>query len=269
MEPVKDTAREEPTGASLVSDIREWNAASYHRVANPHVDWGRTVLDRLHLQDDETVLDAGCGTGRLTELLLERLPRGRVIALDQSANMLERARAVLEPRFGHRVTFMRRDLLALDLDQEVDVIFSTATFHWIRNHPALFRALFRALRPGGRLVAQCGGGPNIATVAARAMAILRSPRYAPIVGDWVGPWEFADAETTANRLRAAGLTDVVTELMHAPVTMPGPTASSWRPWCSARIWSEFPMRRSGRSSSNRSPTPARTISHRSRSTTGG
>ncbi len=206
------------------SDIREWNAASYHRVANPHVDWGRAVLDRLPLRGDETVLDAGCGTARLTALLLERLPRGRVIALDQSANMLDQARASLEPRFGNRVSYLHSDLLALgrepDLERAVDVVFSTATFHWVRDHPALFRALFQTLKPGGRLIAQCGGGPNLATVAARAMVILRSDRYAPLVGDWPGPWEFADPATTADRLGAAGFIEVETGLVHAPVTMP-------------------------------------------------
>ncbi len=214
----------ERDGTGTGSDIREWNAASYHRVANPHVDWGRAVLDRLPLRGDETVLDAGCGTGRLTELVLEQLPRGKVIALDQSANMLDQARASLEPRFGDRVVYLHRDLLALDrepkLDRAVDVVFSTATFHWVRDHAALFRALLRVLKPGGRLVAQCGGGPNIAAIVERATAILRSDRYAPFVGDWPGPWEFADPATTADRLRAAGFVDVETGLVHAPVTMP-------------------------------------------------
>jgi len=221
---VTDTSAENRCGTSAGSDIREWNATSYHRVANPHVAWGRAVLDRFHLRGDETVLDAGCGTGRLTELLLDRLPRGRVIALDQSASMLELARASLEPCFGDRVTYLRRDLLDVDpdrdLEQEVDLVFSTATFHWVRDHPALFRAMFRALKPGGRLVAQCGGGPNIAAIAGRAMAILRSDRYAPIVGDWPGPWKFASTATTADRLRAAGFIEVETGLVHAPVTMP-------------------------------------------------
>jgi trans-aconitate 2-methyltransferase len=71
---------------------REWNSAAYHRLSGPQVSWGKKVLSRLRLRGDEVVLDAGCGTGRLTAELLEALPRGRVVGLDQSQNMLGSAR---------------------------------------------------------------------------------------------------------------------------------------------------------------------------------
>ncbi len=211
-----------------MTDIREWNAASYHRVANPHVDWGEAVLARLPLQGDETVMDAGCGTGKLTERLLERLPHGHVIAIDQSANMLSHAMAHLAPRFGDAVTFQHRDLLALDADAIVDFIFSTATFHWIADHDALFRVLYRALRPGGWLIAQCGGGPNIAGIATRALTLLREEqeRAGVEAGSWHGPWYFPGAEETEEALQRAGFTRVAAELIHAPVTMPD--AASYR-----------------------------------------
>lgn len=199
--------------------IREWNAASYHRVATPHVDWGAVVLDSLPLRGDETVIDAGCGTGRLTALLLERLPQGRVIAVDGSRNMLEQARAHLEPRFGDRVTYLHRDLLALDLRDEADAVFSTATFHWVMDHPALFSRIHDALRPGGWLVAQCGGGPNIAAVANRALAILRQSPFAEQIGPWDGPWHFAGARDTVARLGSAGFMQPAAEVIHAPVVM--------------------------------------------------
>ncbi len=202
-----------------MNQIREWNAASYHRVANPHVDWGTAVLDALSLQGNETVIDAGCGTGRLTALLLERLPRGRVIAVDGSRNMLAEARTHLEPRFGDRVTYVHADLLDLDIEGEADAVFSTATFHWVWDHPALFNRLYAALRPGGWLVAQCGGGPNIATVANRALAILRTEPFARVVGPWDGPWNFAGPQETVARLGSAGFRQPQAELIHAPVVM--------------------------------------------------
>ena len=201
------------------TDIREWNATSYHRVANPHVDWGKVVLERLPLRGDETVIDAGCGTGRLTELVLERLPDGHVIAVDQSANMLASAEAYLGPRFGPRVEYVQADLMALPFDGIADIVFSTATFHWVPDHAALFARIIRALKPGGWLIAQCGGGSNIAHVADRALALLHQPPYAGHIGSWAGPWNFASAADTTMRLEAAGFDHASAEVIHAPVVM--------------------------------------------------
>ncbi len=198
----------------------EWDATTYHRVATPHLGWGQRVLARLPLRGDETVVDAGCGTGRLTAELLEKLPEGRVIAIDASTNMLRQAAAGLVPRFGDRVRFVRADLQTLALPEPVDAIFSTAAFHWVPDHPRLFRHLHAALVPGGRLVAQCGGGPNLAHLLERVAALMAAPASAPAFAGWAGPWEFADAATTAARLRAAGFVDVATDLEPAPTTFP-------------------------------------------------
>lgn len=203
------------------STLREWNASSYHLVANPHVDWGKTVLTRLPLRGDETVIDAGCGTGRLTGLLLDRLPEGHVIAVDQSANMLDRAAEHLQPRFGDRVSFERHDLVEMPFDQKADAIFSTATFHWIPDHARLFATLHRALKPGGWLVAQCGGARNIQTVNARAMELLHQPPFAGHTGDWNGPWRFADAPETEMLLGQAGFTNAAAHILDAPVVLNG------------------------------------------------
>jgi trans-aconitate 2-methyltransferase len=136
--------------------MREWNAETYHRVSNPQFDWGTVVLARLPLDGGECVLDVGCGTGRLTEQLLTRLPHGRVIGIDQSANMVRVARDYLKPQ-GPRMQLLVADAVALPLEAHADAVFSTATFHWVLDHPRLFRSLHDALKPGGRLVAQCGG----------------------------------------------------------------------------------------------------------------
>jgi trans-aconitate 2-methyltransferase len=196
----------------------EWEADVYHRVSTPQVAWGQRVLARLPLTGAETVLDAGCGSGLLTAELLGRLPAGRVIAVDRSANMLEQARAYLGPRFGDRVTFTQADLASLEVAEPVDAIFSTATFHWVLDHPRLFRTLYAALKPGGHLVAQCGGGPNIALLRQRAEALLDAPAYRDAAAGWAHPWEFASPETTRQRLVEAGFTDIETGLEAAPTT---------------------------------------------------
>lgn len=197
----------------------EWDAGSYHRVSQPQVAWGERVLDRLELGGDEVVVDAGCGTGRLTRELLRRLPHGQVIAIDRSQNMLDSAREQLLPAFDGRISFLQADLAQLDLDAVADVVFSTATFHWILDHPRLFRALFRALKPGGRLHAQCGGAGNLDHVLGRASQIMTSPPFAPYFAGWSNGWEFADPLTTARRLEQAGFVDIVTGLEAAPVVL--------------------------------------------------
>lgn len=201
---------------------KEWNAQVYHRISRPQQSWGAQVLARLPLRGDETVLDAGCGSGILTGELLERLPHGRVIALDRSENMLARAREHLEPRFPGQVTYIAADLGALDetiVPGPVDAIFSTATFHWIHDHDRLFRGLASLLKPGGRLIAQCGGGPNIARLLGRAQELMAQSPFAPHFAGYRLPFNFAEPEITAGRLTRAGFGDVSTWLNEAPTTL--------------------------------------------------
>src|SRR5205814_4879583 len=106
---------------------RDWDASTYERVSDPQVEWARAVLDRLPLRGDETVLDAGCGSGRVTRLLLEHLPEGRVIGVDASASMIEQAREALP---DDRTELIVSDLLDLELTEPVDAVFSNATLHW-------------------------------------------------------------------------------------------------------------------------------------------
>ena len=193
-----------------------WNAAEYHRVSDPQVSWGRAVLGRLELRGDERVIDLGCGTGRLTRELAARVPGGAVVGLDASRDMLTQAATHLagaEPP----VRLVQALLPAIPITNWADVVFSTATFHWVRDHPALFAAIRAALVPGGRLHAQCGGGPNLAVARAPAEAVMKLARYAPYFSGWQGAWEFADDRISADRLRDAGFKDIETSLEAAPV----------------------------------------------------
>jgi trans-aconitate 2-methyltransferase len=183
---------------------RDWDATTYERLSAPMTAMGTEVLDRLLLRGDETVLDAGCGTGNVTRILLERLPRGHVIAVDAAPSMVEQARALLP----ERVDVREADLLELELDEPVDAILSTATFHWIGDHDRLFANLHRALKPSGRLVAQCGGHGNVAEVKQAGFEVAGEPPFAPYFSDWVTDWTFATPEETERRLHAAGFTDV-------------------------------------------------------------
>jgi trans-aconitate 2-methyltransferase len=206
-----------------MSALRAWNADVYHRVSGPQVAMAEAVLDRLELRGDETVLDAGCGSGRVTRLLLHRLPRGRVIAVDASAEMVARAREELA---GAAADVRRSDLAALALagGEQVDAVFSNATFHWVPDHEALFARLAAALRPGGRLSAQCGGAGNVAALHRTAMDAADDAGLAAHFAGWPGPWNFAGPELTEQRLRAAGFDGVRCWLQPRPVEPDEPRA---------------------------------------------
>ena len=185
---------------------REWDATAYERLSAPQTRWGRTVVDRLQLDGHEHVLDAGCGTGRVTSILLERLPVGRVIALDGSSAMIAEAgvRFADEPR----VELIVADLTEpLPMNGPVDAILSTATFHWITDHRRCSATSPRCCVRRGQLVAQCGGAGNISSLE----------RIISGMGHTFGGGKtFATAEETRTRLEAAGFEDIDTWLNDEP-----------------------------------------------------
>jgi trans-aconitate 2-methyltransferase len=187
---------------------RDWDAGAYDRLPIPMTRWGTVVVGWLDLDGDERVLDAGCGTGQVTERLLERLPDGEVVALDGSPSMIDQARE----RLGEdRVRYLVHDLLDPIPIEPVDAVLSTATFHWVPDHDRLFANLAEVLEPGGQLTAQCGGEGNAAELA-------------HVVGELGYDLEedkvFAGPLETRERLERAGFTDVETWLHPEPTPIP-------------------------------------------------
>lgn len=187
-----------------MSGTREWDAGTYDRVSEPQLAWGRTVLERLAPAGNELVLDAGCGTGRVTELLLDALPQGSVLGVDGSSAMIEAARG----RLGPAVRLIHADLLELQLPEPVDAVFSTATFHWIADHHRLFANIGTWLRPGGRLEAQCGGEGNVAGFFAIVDRVAAREPYATSLTRMAPSRHFAGPEETAALLEGAGFVAV-------------------------------------------------------------
>jgi trans-aconitate 2-methyltransferase len=192
---------------------RDWEAKTYDRVSDVQAEWAKAVLDRLPLKGDETVLDAGCGSGRVTAKLLERLPRGHVVAVDAAPSMVEYARQAL----GDRATVFHSDLAELELDEPVDAAFSNAVFHWVPDHEKLFARLHAAMKPGAPLIAQYGGEGNVENFHEVASIVADEEPFAEHIAGWRGPWNFTSAEYAREKLEAAGFTDVETWLEPAPM----------------------------------------------------
>lgn len=221
--------------------MSDWDGARYHRVSEPQFDWGQRVIARLRPRRGERILDLGCGTGRITREIqaqvagaadgaeapaaaAARRRGGAVIGLDRSAAMLAVARLSEEMSHGSRVRYVQASGDALPFRRAFDAIFSAATLHWIPTHDRLFASIHDALRPAGRFVAQAGGKGNLARLLSRAAALMAAPPFAPFFRDWTDPWQFADAETTAGRLRGAGFVEVETWMEEAPVDLGQPDA---------------------------------------------
>jgi trans-aconitate 2-methyltransferase len=197
---------------------REWDAETYDAISDPQFSWGMEVLKRLKLRGDEDAIDAGCGSGRVAEQLLARLPRGSLLAVDASEAMVRKARE----RLGERASYLVADLSELQVSEPVDLVFSTATFHWILDHERLFARIHAALRPGGRLVAQCGGLGNVSEHAQAIAAVATRSEFAPHFDGMTLMWNFAGPEETEARLRDAGFAEPRCWLEPKPVTPADP-----------------------------------------------
>jgi trans-aconitate 2-methyltransferase len=197
---------------------RDWDAGTYDRISAPQQAWAAEQLERVQLAGDEVVLDAGCGSGKITAILADLVPRGTVYAVDAAPSMVRHAQEVL----GDRAVAMCQDLVELALPEPVDLVFSNATFHWIKDHQALFAALHRNMKPGGRLVAQCGGRGNIDTFRRQADEVADEAPFQRYFTDWQRPWNYAAAEETADRLRRAGFEDIECWLEDRPVELSDP-----------------------------------------------
>ena len=192
----------------------QWNPAGYHRVATVQQAWGLRVLDTLPAKPFRRILDAGCGSGRLTLALLRRYPKAKIVGLDQSAAMLHLARRNLS-RF-RRVDFLAGDLLTAEPGDRFDLIFSNATFHWVLDHPTLFRNLYSWLQPGGVLRAQCGGWGNLRRVDRLTPALARRGKFRDLLREFRKPVYLGTPRSTQHRLRDAGFTQACAWLQKAP-----------------------------------------------------
>ena len=215
----------------MKSMTREWDASSYHRLSAPQYSWGQKVLQRVSARGDETVIDAGCGTARLSVELAQMLPRGRVLAVDLSQNMLAKARATIsgdtvgpgaraaapkQPESVAGATAIGRapihlicaDLAALPFGGIADGVFSTAAFHWVRDHDAMFASILTALKPGAWLIAQCGGGPNLLRLRQRTDQVMNEPDFIEHFSGWNPPQNYQTDTETAARLQRIGFVDI-------------------------------------------------------------
>ena len=181
-----------------------WDAETYERIGTPMRGWAQAVIDDLNLTGNETVLDAGCGSGSVTLDLWTKLPEGKVWAVDSSPDMIAKLRKTLEERKITNIETMQADLTRFHLPEQVDVAFSNAVFHWIQDDSGLFSSLARATKSGGRLRAQCGGGDNIKKLMAVTRDVEKRPPYSEHLSGRAEPRKYRTEAQAVEALQRNG-----------------------------------------------------------------
>ncbi len=183
----------------------QWNGDDYAANSQVQLQWAMDLMEKLEPGGDERLLDIGCGDGKITAMLAARLDRGQVVGIDSSRSMIERARK----SFGATIKnleFVLQDAGSLPFEQQFDLVFSNAALHWIIDHRPVLRGIFRALKPGGRVLAQMGGKGNAETVVRAMEEVIARKPWQQYFQNFSFPYGFHGPEEYTSWLEEAGLT---------------------------------------------------------------
>ncbi|HYW82379.1 MAG TPA: methyltransferase domain-containing protein [Spirochaetia bacterium] len=195
------------------ADRVRWDAEEYARNSSAQLGWARELIAKLDLEGHEHVLDIGCGDGKVSAELARHVPRGKVVGVDSSEDMIQLARAAFFPAAQGSLSFMLRDARDLGFEEEFDVVFSNATLHWVKDHRAVLRSVARGLKPRGRILLQFGGRGNGDEIFEVARLMIESPRWREFFRDFEFPWSFYGPENYDAWCTAAGLSLCRAELL--------------------------------------------------------
>jgi trans-aconitate 2-methyltransferase len=219
-----------------LKDRNKWDAKTYHRISTIQEKWGRDVLERKKWNGNEIVMDAGCGSGRVTKRLVEKVGKGGfVYAVDIDTNMINQAKEYLSS--FKNVLVIESDLLNVELPRRVDVIFSNAVLHWILDHKRLFKQFWKLLseesnnenkkmKGTGILLAQCGGCGNLGKVHSLMNQIRGLSEFEAYFVNWKEPWYFAKPEDTEKLLKQIGFKNIKVYLSDGTTTFTNRTSYS-------------------------------------------
>ncbi len=187
-----------------------WDAENYHRVSTVQESWAIELLEKRKMGEYEVVMDAGCGTGRVTETIANAVKRGMVYAVDRDDNMISKAKENLSG-FSN-ITFIKSDISEVSLPEKMDLIFSNAVIHWVLDHKKLFSNFWNLLKPNGELLIQCGGKGNLGMVHTILEKLRKSNTFKHYFVDWNNPWNFASPEDIKKTLNDTGFKNTQVQL---------------------------------------------------------
>ncbi len=196
-----------------------WDARSYDKVSsNVQLEWGRKLLDKRRWIGNEIVMDAGAGSGNLTKILADKVPDGKVFAVDADSNMVQQAKSNLS---GCRnVQLIQSSMDKVSFPTEVDVIFSNAALHWILNQDGVFLHFWELLKPNGELLIDYGGHGNLERPISVIFKIIQSDQFKEHFTNWKQSWYFPKPEETERLLQKVGFKEIQVDLSSQTTSFP-------------------------------------------------
>ncbi|MBN2031398.1 methyltransferase domain-containing protein [bacterium] len=138
----------------------QWHAEEYGTHSSAQIEWGRELIPKLKLQGDESVLDLGCGHGKISAEIARFVPHGTVLGIDSSQEMIDSAVRQYPQNDFPNLSFQRVDIQEMVFENQFDVVFSNAALHWIKDHLSVLYRVHQGMKQSGRLLFQMGGRGN-------------------------------------------------------------------------------------------------------------
>lgn len=213
----------------------QWDAQDYRRNSSAQSQWAGELLQKIPLIGTERILDLGCGDGKVTLLLRDKVPNGSVVGIDNSLQMIELAQKTFPSSQYPNLTFIRQDIRELAFDREFDLIFSNAVLHWIKDHSLILLRIAKALRENGKICFQMGGRGNASEIFEIIDSMICSPPWKEYFPNFEFPYGFYDVSTYQSWLNQAGLKPIRIELIpkdmiHTEDGLKGWIRTTWLPY---------------------------------------
>ncbi len=167
-----------------------WNPEDYAKNSDAQLKWAQELKKNIDLQNYKSILDVGCGDGKITADFAATVPQNKVMGIDSSFEMIAYAAKKYSINHFPNLIFNCIDARSIDFRQEFDLIFSNATLHWLDDHQAFLKGANLALRSGGRLIISCGGEGNAGSVLQAFAELIASDSWSVYFEDFHNPYYF-------------------------------------------------------------------------------
>lgn len=174
-----------------------WNPSDYSENSSAQFIWGKELLDLLNIQGSESILDIGCGDGKITDLISRKLTTGKVIGIDSSKDMIRFANQKYINESNANLSFELADACNINYEKEFDIVYSNATLHWIKDQSTVLRNIKKSLKPNGRILFQMGGKGNLTELMEIVENVIRNEKWESYFQGLDFPYYFfSDSEYT-------------------------------------------------------------------------